>query len=355
MNNSELHNRISNIYSLVFEYCQKNPVSDHLRNISSQWHHDKLWKIHLEIIQRYQYNFIGKTVLDYGCKYGHMAPLFFCLGAEKVIGIDVEEDYIHQGRLLFSHFYQNIEYVRSQGSMIDIQSETVDYTLINEVISHINDSLLERVYSEITRVLVTDGVVVISDGNNVAYQPCADSLPPLWEAWELGPDGAQTSRDVVVKSYLSRRREIIEKKFPDLNPELIHELALQTSGLWGSLLVDTINKYISMGRITSRYYRRGTYPTNPADSGIVMERGFYPIQVILSLKFHGIDAWQLDMNSSEPLGCRPREFVRRTIINLIAKMRFRLFAALCPKHLRMFIHLPKPSSYNFTIVGKKLG
>jgi hypothetical protein len=169
----------------------------------------------------------------------------------------------------------------------------VDFVLINEVISHVNPGYLETVYAEVARILKPNGIVLISDGNNIANEACREELVPLYEMWENGPDGSKTPRDTVTESYYTRRKNIIQSRYPSLESARVDYLAKNTSGLFGQILLEAIDEYVTTGELILRPYRRGVYPTNPGPPGVVMERGFHPLQVIFSLDSYGISGQQI--------------------------------------------------------------
>lgn len=290
---SELENKTIEAYRHVFDYCQAHAVPPYMLEMSKQWLEEELWKAHWQILHALPYDYSKKVVVDFGCKFGHLLPMFISLGAKEAIGIDVEKSYVESASALFQEMYANVKILQSEDGYIPIQPETVDFVLLNEVISHINPAFLEVVYAEIGRILKPGGKVLISDGNNIGYKPLIAVLLPLWEAWENGPDGIKTDRDVVIKSFLTRRREIIYSRYPNLDSEKVDFLAQNTSGLWGAFLIKTIDDYVNSGELIRRPYRRGVYPTNPAISGVLMERGFYPLQVMYSLESYGLDAQDL--------------------------------------------------------------
>jgi len=316
---SELEIKILKEYRRVLVYCQTHPVPDYMLEISRQWAEENLWKEYWEIIQATPYDYDGKVVVDFGCKYGHLLPMFMALGAKVAIGVEVEKNYIEPALELFHEMYSDIKIVRSEEGYIPLQPETVDFVLLNEVISHVNPAFLETVYAEIGRILKPGGMVLVSDGNNIGYGPRADGLIYLWDAWENGPDGAKTSRDTVIKSYLTRRKEIICARHPQLDKAQVDYLAENTSGLWGAFLLKTIDEYAVSGALIRRTYRRGACPTNPNASGVMMERGFYPLQVIRALESYGFDAQDIH---SAPANMHTAEM--RRIIPLFLRETLRL-------------------------------
>ena len=113
-------------------------------------------------------------------------------------------------------------------------------------------------------------------------------LASIFEGWENGPDGIQVGEDTVTESYLTRRKRVIASRHSCLDPAQVDFLAQNTSGLFGEVLLSVIDSYQKTGEMIRRPYRPGVCPTNPGDSGVVMERGFYPLQVKMALADYGL-------------------------------------------------------------------
>ena len=280
-------------YAEVVELSLRGNASSYFQEISREYQ-EGLWKVYYDLLRFTGISIQDKTVVDFGCKYGHLLPLLILLGARRAIGIDVEPDYIALGKDFFERpSPEKIQILPCEGGLIPLQSETIDFVIMNEVISHINPGHLDIVLQETSRILRTGGALFISDGNNIANQKRRRKLFDLWAKWENGPDGVKTDKHVVNKCYLTRRKEIILSRYPKLDEEKVNLLALNTSGLWGELFLRVVDEFVRSGNLIRRTYRRGICPTNPSNSGVVMERGFHPLQVNLSLRNHGIEAHQL--------------------------------------------------------------
>jgi hypothetical protein len=63
-----------------------------------------------------------------------------------------------------------------------------------------------------------------------------------------------------------------------------------TSGLFGNLLLEVVNHYVRTGELIRRPYRRGICPTNPSASGVVMEKGLYVDEILLTLSIYGFSS-----------------------------------------------------------------
>jgi len=349
---TELERQIIGEYRNVFEYCQSHTVPPYMLEISRQWLEEERWRMYWQLLHSVPYNYNEKVIVDYGCKYGHLLPMFISLEARKAIGIDVDDEYVNAGSTLFQGMYSNVEIFKSEEGYVPLQSGTVDFVLVNEVISHVNPAFLETVYAEIARILKPGGKILISDGNNIEYAPCLEALAPLWNAWENGPDGAKTDRDIVTKSYLSRRKEIIRSRHPQLDDAHVDILAQNTSGLWGNFLIKIIDDYVDSGNLIRRPYRLGTSPTNPGMSGVMMERGFYAEQVVRSLESYGLDA--VDASAlyvtvnAQPVSTiigLSKEMLR--MVKRYIRSELYLYSDLYPQRIY------KPVSANLTVVGTK--
>jgi SAM-dependent methyltransferase len=254
---------------------------------------DAIWKSYDSLIAGLPVNLAGGTAVDIGCKYGHALPVFLCRGAARAIGIDVVDEYLDAGRRFLGALYPGVAFEKSDEGMLPLAPGSVDFVLVNEVISHVNPMFLDNLYAEIGRVLKRGGHVLISDGNNIANAECRRALVDLYDAWENGPAGRRTDRDTVTTSFLDRRRSMIAARHPDLPGDRREYLARNTSGLFGNRFEQTVDAYVRTGKLVERPYRQGVFPTNPGAGGEVMERGFHPRQVEMSLAEIGIRAHQV--------------------------------------------------------------
>jgi len=299
-------NALTAIYQRILERSLEPGVPQFMAALSEAYVNGT-WRGYIELFSDIQRatSLQGATVADIGCKCGHLAPLFIAHGAAKVWGVDVDDTYL-AGACVVANMCPEAVFVKTVEGYMPIGSESVDLVFVNEVISHVNPSYLDALYSEIARVLRPGGYVFISDGNNIADPTCRPVLVDLYEKWENGPDGAKTDRDVVNKCFRTRRREIVEAEYPAVDSATAEYLAANTSGLFGATLRREIERYIKTGTLVERPYRRGQCPTNPCDYGALMERGFRPEQVEMDLAEHGIMARQI-----LPGDLNPRKIERR--------------------------------------------
>jgi SAM-dependent methyltransferase len=301
--------RISADYERLHEYCVTHNTPDPMTKLSARFMKGE-WKYYLSLNQMELLSLGGKTVVDFGCKYGHSFPFIVLSGAKHVTGIEGFEGYLIASKSVFEKMYRNVTVLASDAGYMPLQPDTADLVLMLEVISHVNPAFLETVFSEAYRILKRGGVLFIADGNNIANNACREALAPLYEAWENGPDGTKTDRDTVESSFLSCRKEIIRSRYPDIEPPILEYLALNTSGLFGNYLEKTIDKFMVTGELIRRPYRKGNCPTNPIGYGTVMERGFYPQKVAMDLKAHGFESHHILL---KPFGTLSEYFRRLSL------------------------------------------
>lgn len=255
---------------------------------------DGLWKAHYNVIVSADFAFRGKTVLDYGCKYGQAAPIFFRLGIGNYLGIDVLPDYIESGKNIIGKRYSGrIDFFQTKGTLIPLQPESVDFVLMNEVISHVNPKYLEAVFLEISRVLKIEGILYISDCNSRANPLRSAKLPDFWEHYENGPDGFEGEDYRIKKCFKTIRKELIMEWYPGLPAEKLEYLATNTSGLFGEDFKNEVDSFIQSGNLIQRPYRRGLCPVFPDETGMTVELSFYPEELELTLARYGIEAIQM--------------------------------------------------------------
>jgi SAM-dependent methyltransferase len=335
------HNKLIKTYKDLISNAEASDEMAHHLEISRFFFEKHLWKEYLSVLQLAP-NFDSGVVVDIGCKYGHVLPIMFEMGAIKCIGVDVEESYLKIGNAAFKSINFPATLVKSDEGYLPITSESVDFVFVNEVISHVNPSYLDTLYAEIARILKPGGTVLISDGNNRANASCVSDLNKLFTAWENGPVGVNTGRDIVDISFRDFRRGIIAGLHPELSSYDLDYLAHNTSGLFGDRLAIEVGKYLTREGWVERPYRPGICPTNPGSGGVVMERAFHPIQVELTLAELGICAHQVHMRS------QPGSSLRNRLGCFVHNAKTAFLRAFAPDSLR-------GRTWAFQILGTKIG
>lgn len=243
------------------------------------------WKRFVPKLELFSKPLKGGVFVDYGCKFGHLTPMLIDQGVKEIYAIDVDRSYLDAGRQVFGSKYP-VNYVQSENCYVDIPSNSADFILTNEVISHINPKFLDTYYAEAARILKPNGQLVISDGNNWMHLQTRLDLLEWYSLWESG-----TSKEFGDANYIKRRTAMIAKEFPDLKDEDLAHVAKNTSGLWGEEIIDAVRRF-KEGNFVERPHRPGVYPTHPTH-GVVMERAFDPVQVIRALETYGLKGNQV--------------------------------------------------------------
>jgi len=249
------------------------------------------WQGHAAVLAAIPGGVAGKRLVDFGCKFGMLAPLAREQGVASYVGIEEPELFIEYCLELYGGPVPpaGVEFVQSEEGYIPLQPDSADVVLLNEVISHVNPRWLPTVYAECHRILAPGGVLFISDGNNLHCRTYVnEAMIPLHAAYELGPDGCQVDAGTIDRCFVTRRADIIRSAHPHLTEDDVMNLAVNTSGLWGRHLEREVERFLDTGEVIERPFRIGTAPTYPGN-GIVEERGFFPKQVYFDLWSCGFD------------------------------------------------------------------
>lgn len=329
-------------YERLKEEGQRRGASEHFQSFSILFADQQIWKSYQWLLDMVPGSLDECDIVDIGCKYGHLTPLFVAQGARSATGIDVEDVYLKPASDIVAAIWSQAQFMKSEQGFLPIESESVDLVFVNEVISHVNPAYMPNLFSEIVRILRVGGHLLISDGNNIANAECRQDLINVYDAWENGPVGRKTGRDVVEDSFLDLRRRRVREWYPELPPDRVEYVALNTSGLFGDYFHKMVDRYVSARDFVARPYRPGDCPTNPSDGGVMMEFGFYPQQVEMALAMYGIRAHQVEPESPRIDWTAPKRALGTTI--LVA--RHRLQKWLHPDAYR-------GASWGFQILGAK--
>lgn len=302
--------RIQREYDKLLEHCRQHSAElpESMLQQSADYQQG-LWKAYRSMFDLVPAPLAGKSVVDFGCKFGHLIPLLLALDCREAIGIDAEPIYVATGNAVFSRLYANARVLPTENGYVPLPPSSVDVIIMNEVISHVNPSYLDTIWSECGRILRSGGILFISDGNNGANTTVQTLLPDLYDKWENGPDGVTTDRDVVMDNFRGRRARIIRERCPDMAQDKVDFLASNTSGLSGDYLLATIERFHQTGELVLRPYRRGICPVNPEGGHSVMERAFHPVHLELALSEYGFAASQL-----RPVAASKRHFSRPGLV-----------------------------------------
>jgi SAM-dependent methyltransferase len=106
----------------------------------------------------------GAMVLDIASGEGYGSALLGSV-ADRVIGIDIDEVSVAHARSKYKS--DNLSFLRGDCTSLPLSSDSVDLVASFETLEHILDH--KRFFKEISRVLRSDGVLVISTPDRVPY------------------------------------------------------------------------------------------------------------------------------------------------------------------------------------------
>lgn len=114
------------------------------------------------------------TILDVGCGFGWCALYFLNHGVKKVVGIELSDEDLKAARKI-----KNSKVKFKIGSGIDIPAKdnSFDTAVCFEVIEHIPKGTEPQLFSEIHRVLKSNGTLYLSTPYN---HPLTTVLDPAW-------------------------------------------------------------------------------------------------------------------------------------------------------------------------------
>ena len=142
-----------------------------------------------------------KEIVDLGCGDGRHTRLIKEMGAQKVIGIDVNEKMIELAKEKNKN--QNVEYFVSDGRDIPVEDFSQDIVVSNFVVHYFHNS--QEIFNEISRVLKQNGYF-IGTFNITDVQEGSESLFNTEMPIRLG----QGEQSIVVQNLIKSQDEIEE-------------------------------------------------------------------------------------------------------------------------------------------------
>jgi len=97
-----------------------------------------------------------KVVLDFGCGWGRFSHNLAMLTGGKVVGVDPVSEL-----LKFARETENVQFLLLRDDSIPLPDESVDIVWVCLVLGGIDDTSLNKVAAELTRVLKKDGLLFL--------------------------------------------------------------------------------------------------------------------------------------------------------------------------------------------------
>jgi 2-polyprenyl-3-methyl-5-hydroxy-6-metoxy-1,4-benzoquinol methylase len=130
---------------------------------------DNRYKIH--IYNRYSYKYLLRkwgrgSVLDIGCGDGHFL-LALAFQGFKCTGIDSSEDLIREAQINAIQNKLKVDFFCEDGCNLSLRSP-FDYIVLNDVIEHLSDRELQKLFNNIRDLLNPKGEIIIHTPNGLA-------------------------------------------------------------------------------------------------------------------------------------------------------------------------------------------
>lgn len=227
----------------------------------------------------------GKRVLDAGGGFGINALLTALCGAAEVHNLDIHRGMIGTSKAYLSRLAFAVPVFPLLGDVayLPYASSSFDIVISIEAISHYHE--VYRFLAEAARVLKPGGTLIVVDTNNGNNGFVRRRIRAVWELFENGPPGSLPGHKVE-RPFITKRRDIAQRLYPDLPDAELDLIARGTSGMWGDELQAAIRTYVERGVTPVSVYRGGS-PIDPLN-GVYIENLFYPLQLGKSIAENGL-------------------------------------------------------------------
>lgn len=143
---------------------------------------DYIEKPFLEFLNHYSINLKDKKILDFGCGSGASSVILGKLGAEKVVGVDVNEELLSIAKLRSRDygFDDKIEFkLLSKTEKLPFEDKVFEIVVCNGVIEHIYPRERRNWIKECWRVLAPEGNLMVLETPN-KWWPKDTHTTGLW-------------------------------------------------------------------------------------------------------------------------------------------------------------------------------
>ncbi len=194
--------------------------------------------------------FSGSCGCDLGCWLGLSSLLQWSLGAGEVCGCDINLEYIDVARAwnAATDVAPGLEFFPIERNALPLQSRSLDWIMVNQVLCNAAPDRFWTSMEDTRRVLRSDGVLIIVDGNNPW---CPDTVARLTEVHRQAEVG-----DGREEGYNRRnRRDELLRRWPALDSEAADRLAWETCYMWGDALSAAAEHYLATGQTPGSIYQ----------------------------------------------------------------------------------------------------
>ena len=174
------------------------------------------------ILHKHGISLSGRRVLDVGSGTGYYVRLFEQLGAAEVVGLDITETSVRYLRDTFPD--RQFHVCDIGGEQLPIDGEFDVVSVISVLYHLVDDRQFERAIANLSRLLVPDGILMVSDTFRTPLLPTASHarLRPL-ETYERAFSQHRLRIEDVVPMYYLLNRTFV----PVIGPWMLRSRALQ--------------------------------------------------------------------------------------------------------------------------------
>jgi 2-polyprenyl-3-methyl-5-hydroxy-6-metoxy-1,4-benzoquinol methylase len=147
-------------------------------------------------------------ILDIGCNTGSLMYNLSLRGFKHVYGIDIEENKIEEGRLIYPELVDKLE--KYNGTTLPYENDSFDVVTMFDVIEHI-EGVRELLGTEIRRVLKKGGLLIFQTPNKITNIP--------WEILIHRSFNFYKNYHVSLQTYTSLRRLLGTSGFVEVTIE----------------------------------------------------------------------------------------------------------------------------------------
>jgi len=115
----------------------------------------------------------GVAVLDAGCGEGYGLELLRAAGADRVIGVDLDQRTVAHARAVYGAADPDIEVVAAELGQLPLADDAVALCVSFQVIEHLHD--IPGYLAELQRVTAPGGTIMIATPNRLTFTPDSDT------------------------------------------------------------------------------------------------------------------------------------------------------------------------------------
>lgn len=141
----------------ISKYIENDFLENYKKKTIEHW-----WSVYPAIIDEMEVT--DKRILDIGCGNGSLTNAIAKLGANKITGLDISENWIEFCKEEYSSL-KNIDFHTTDADNLKkIKDKSLDYALLNFVLLHIpQKEKIQKIFCEINRVLKDGGEFIMSE------------------------------------------------------------------------------------------------------------------------------------------------------------------------------------------------